>query len=157
MAHLSKARAMADRHVRMKRSVFKDAPVRIDFRRNGSMQGFDPAKDSASDLSHVPPARPTNLRGLVALNIVLLMVLAAVTFGASVHAQNARGRGEYTMVSGGVNGSNSAAVWIVDVANQEMIALTFTQQPNRQIEGIGYRNLAADAASLTRARNRPAN
>lgn len=120
------------------------------------MQGLNPVNVETIQLNTSPQiSTRSRLRGLVALNLVLLAVLAAVTFGASVHGQN-RGRGEYTMVSGGVNGANAAAVYIVDVANQEMIAITYGQTA-KQIEGIGYRNLAADAASLTRAYNRPTN
>ncbi|MCI0363557.1 MAG: hypothetical protein L0Y44_06860 [Phycisphaerales bacterium] len=95
------------------------------------------------------------LAGLVALNVALLVVLAAVMFGSSARAQ-ARGRGEYTMVAGGVNGSDSDAVYIVDVANQELIAVTYSQG-TKTIQGIGYRNLAQDAASRMRPTGRPSN
>ncbi|MEE8507910.1 MAG: hypothetical protein V3T07_02500, partial [Myxococcota bacterium] len=47
---------------------------------------------------------------LLALNGALLVLLAAVTFGASVDAQQGRRRGDYTMVAGGVKGANSSAV-----------------------------------------------
>ena len=98
--------------------------------------------------------RGGNIRGLIALNAALLIILAAVTFGSSAIAQG-RGRGEYTMVSGGVPGANSAAVYIVDVANQELVIMTYNQQ-NKVLEGVGYRNLAQDAASFVRGR-RPGN
>src|SRR5688572_605119 len=92
--------------------------------------------------------RTGHLRGLLALNGALLVVLAAVTFGASAQGQ-ARNRGEYTMVAGGVNGSDADAIYIVDVANQEMIAMTYN--PNSKVlDGIGYRNLAGDAGAVVR-------
>ena len=77
-----------------------------------------------------------------------MVLLGAVTFGSSAIGQN-RGRGEYTMVAGGVNGANSSAAFIVDVANQEMIALTYNHN-TKLLEGIGYRNLNRDAADLTK-------
>lgn len=92
-------------------------------------------------------------RGLLVLNGLLLLALGAVTFGSVAQGQS-RGRGEYTMVSGGAQGSDSPVVYIVDVINQEMIAMTYN--PNTKLsEGVGYRNLAADAASMTRGRTRP--
>lgn len=94
-----------------------------------------------------PPRAATNLRGLLLLNGLLLAVLLAVTFGESADAQS-KGRGNYTMVAGGVNGSNSSAVYVADVVNQELIAITYNQNTKR-LEGIGYRNLAYDAAVRT--------
>jgi hypothetical protein len=94
--------------------------------------------------------RGDRLRGLILVNAVLLAVLAAVTFGAKAFAQY-RPRGEYTMVAGGVNGADSNAVYIVDTTNQEMIAVTY--DPNtKTMLGIGYKNVAADAASVMRSR-----
>jgi hypothetical protein len=99
--------------------------------------------------------KASRMRGLIALNAALLVVLAAVTFGSAVWAQG-RGRGEYTMVSGGVVGVDSAAVYIVDVANQEMVIMTYNQQ-TKTLDGVGYRNLAQDAAAVVRGRGRPTN
>lgn len=97
-------------------------------------------------------SRSVSLRGLLALNGALLIVLAAVTFGASVSGQ-ARGRGEYTMVAGGLPGSDANAIYIVDVANQEMIVMVYNNT-RRDLDGVAYRNLQADAATVQR-RNRP--
>ena len=88
-----------------------------------------------------------SMRGLLLLNMVLLLVLGAVTFGARVHAQS-RARGEYTMVAGGVMGTDADAVYIVDVTNQEMFAVMFDSN-NKLLQGLGFRNLAADAATYT--------
>ena len=102
--------------------------------------------------THEPAVAPpgSNLRALVAINAALLMILGAVTFGGSVRAQM-RVPGEYTMVAGGVNGAESSAVYIADVVNQEMMAVTFDHQKGT-IQGIGYVNLGADAAAVTRRR-----
>jgi hypothetical protein len=96
--------------------------------------------------------RAPDLRALVLLNAALLIVLGAVTFSSSAGAQ-ARGRGDYTMVGGGVNGAEASAVYVADASNQELIALTFNVN-TRRLEGIGYRNLALDAARVTQ---RPGN
>lgn len=116
------------------------------------MQGFDPGTQNVDAAARQSRSR---IRGLIVLNGLLLAALAAVTFGSSVHAQN-RNRGEYTMVSGGANGALGAATYVVDVQNQEMIAITLNPQ-TKLVEGIGYRNLNADAASVMKSHTRPAN
>ncbi len=90
-----------------------------------------------------------NLRSLLAINAALLGLLALVSFAPAVGAQG-RGRGDYTMVGGGANGANSAVVYIIDAANQEMIAATFNVN-TRVLDGVGYRNLAQDAAQVLRS------
>src|SRR5688572_12242603 len=88
--------------------------------------------------------RPRNLRALIALNAVLLIVLGVVTFNSAAGAQ-ARGRGEYTMVAGGLPQVDGDGIYIVDVANQEMIIMAYNQQ-TKTLDGVAYRNLANDAA-----------
>ena len=88
----------------------------------------------------------TNIAALIALNAVLIGLLAAVTFAPSVSAQPARARGVFTMVAGGANNSQSSAVYIVDTVNQEMTVMTY-DSADRSVKGIAYRNLAADAAT----------
>ena len=102
------------------------------------------------------PRKKPDLRGLLLLNGVLLAVLAVVTFGSSAGAQAARGRGEYTMVSGGANGTDAGIIYIADVANQELIAMTYNGN-TKVLDGVGYRNLATDAANVVRSRARPTN
>jgi len=94
-----------------------------------------------------------NPRALLALNAALLILLAVVTFAPAVSAQ-ARSRGEYTMAVGGVNGLQSSALYIVDTVNQELIVLGYNPSTKR-LDGIGYRNLAADSAEWLRGRTRP--
>ncbi len=93
------------------------------------------------------------MRGLIALNAALLIVLAAVTFAGSAEAQQQRQRGEYTMVGGAVSGASAGAVYIVDVINQELIALVYDHN-NQAMTGVGYRDLAQDAGEAARARGR---
>ena len=90
-----------------------------------------------------------NLRALIAINAALLGLLALVSFAATSGAQG-RGRGEYMMVGGGANGTNSAVVYIVDAANQELIAATYNTN-TKVLDAVGYRNLAADAGNFLRA------
>jgi hypothetical protein len=85
--------------------------------------------------------------GLIALNAVLLGVLALVSLAPSAGAQAARSRGEYLMVGGHVNGVDGAAVFVIDSRNQEMIALALNNT-TKALDGIGYRNLADDARRL---------
>ncbi len=101
------------------------------------------------DCSSTPATGRRRVRcaGLVALNAALLGVLALVTLAPSVSAQVARGRGEYIMAGGRVNGVDGAAVFIIDTRNQEMIALALNNN-TKAIDGVGYRNLANDARSL---------
>jgi len=90
----------------------------------------------------------SRLYGLLAVNGVLLLLLGAVTFAPSSQAQ-VRVRGNYSMVAGGVQGANANALYIVDTTNRELIALTY--DPNqKELLGIGYRNLAVDAESMQR-------
>jgi hypothetical protein len=94
------------------------------------------------------PRRSTvgRLGGLIALNGVLLVLLGVVTLGRSADAQP-MSRGEYTMIAGRAQGAAAGIVYVVDTANLELIALTY--DPNsKDLEGIGYRNLAADARTL---------
>ncbi len=94
-----------------------------------------------------PRLRPSsNIAALIALNAVLIGLLAAVTFAPSVSAQSNRARGAFTMVAGGANNSLSSVVYIVDVVNQEMTVMTY-DSGKRSVTGIAYRNLAADAAN----------
>jgi hypothetical protein len=97
------------------------------------------------------PRPPSTLRALIALNALLLGLLATVTFAPAVAAQ-VRARGAYTMVAGGANNTQSSVVYIVDTVNQEMTVMAYNAS-DRTVKGIAYRNLAADAASqLSRVR-----
>ena len=72
-----------------------------------------------------PDRPPSNLRALIALNALLLGLLATVTFAPKVSDQ-ARARGAYTMVAGGAINTQSAVIYIVDTVNLRRL------EPHRQ-------------------------
>jgi len=96
---------------------------------------------------HRPRRRP-RVAGLLALNGLLLLLLGAVTFGPRAEAQT-RARAEYTMIAGGANGALGGVVYIVDVTNQELLAMTYDSSQT-EFYGIGYRNLVTDTVTATR-------
>lgn len=97
--------------------------------------------------------RRRGVHPLIALNAVLILALGYVAFSPSAAAQQGRdrARGDYTMVGGAIRGGTSNAVYVVDSVNQELIAVRWNHS-RRQLEGIGYRNLATDATRARQAR-----
>lgn len=93
--------------------------------------------------------RRTTLLALGAANIaavtavVLSWPAGAQPQSVPVKPADARARGDYTMVSGRINAGGNHVVYLVDSANQEMIALRWDTTKQVFI-GIGYRNLATD-------------
>ena len=86
-------------------------------------------------------------RALIALNIALLLVLGAMVLSPSTFAQRGtRARGEYTMVSGKIIGGNSHVVYILDGANQEVLAAKWNESA-KAVDVIGYRDMQADASA----------
>lgn len=89
-------------------------------------------------------------RRVIAVNVVLLTVLVSMTLGPGAGAQPAgqpgRARGDYTMLSGKPNTGSSHVVYVVDAANQELVALRW-DSGRQKLTGVGYRNLDADAKS----------
>ena len=86
---------------------------------------------------------------LVAINACLLALLIALTLiplgGAGErNAQPDRARGDYTMVSGRIQGSNTHALYLIDASNQELVALRWDIGRNGLLP-IGFRSLAADS------------
>jgi hypothetical protein len=104
---------------------------------------------NAGDIGGAPA-----MGALLVLNGLLLAALAMVTFGPTVTAQTARGRGEYTAVAGGAMGTSAAVVYVADVVNQELIALSYNRE-KKLMEGIAWRNLRADQADLLGGRLQP--
>jgi len=95
----------------------------------------------------------TRTQGLVLLNAALLAGLAAVSLGPRAFAQSDRRRAQYVITAGTVKGTETAAIWIIDETNQDLIALAWNNQQG-QLDGLGYRDLVADASSLVgRGRN----
>lgn len=93
----------------------------------------------------------SSLKGLIALNAVLLAVLASVSLAPSVVAQ-ARNRSSFTMVAGNVNGQVQPVVYVVDEGTAELVGISWDEN-KKQLVGMGYRNLSADATEASRARN----
>ncbi|MBM4006112.1 MAG: hypothetical protein FJ292_00865 [Planctomycetes bacterium] len=93
---------------------------------------------------------------LVALNLVLLGILAYGSLAPTANAQQqqaAAGRagGRYGMVSGVVQNVYPGVVYIVDEANQEVVAVMWNETI-RQFSGVGYRDLKSDAATFQQNR-----
>jgi len=85
---------------------------------------------------------------LIAANVALLGVLAALTIAgmqspAGAQSGLPRGRGDYTMLSGRYQGGNSNAVYVIDGANQEVLALTWNRT-KIEFEPVGVRSMLAD-------------
>ncbi len=90
-----------------------------------------------------------NTRLLVTLNAVLLTAVAVVAFAPSAAAQP-RPRSQYMMVGGNAQGNSKGVLYITDTTTMEVVAVQWDDN-KRELSGIGYRNIGADAASGTRA------
>ena len=90
-------------------------------------------------------------RPLLALNVLLLVVLAAVTF-APASANTMGPRSSYMMVSGNIPGAKGSVIWIVDTSAQEMLAVTFRDIEPSGVMRLGYRNIGNDAAGASQSR-----
>lgn len=88
----------------------------------------------------------TSRQRLIGVNIALLGALVAT----SVLAQNRpaagadRARGNYTVVSGKVQGSTGNVLYVFDAANQEIVAVRWDRNASR-FETIGWRDVAGDS------------
>lgn len=93
------------------------------------------------------PGKPS-VRTLAVINGALILALGLVMLSVPATAQPGgatRARGEYTMVAGKTNsGGSNSAVFILDAANREMVAVRW-DQGKKSLTGIGYRNLDTDA------------
>ncbi|MCA9294796.1 MAG: hypothetical protein KDA20_13390, partial [Phycisphaerales bacterium] len=78
---------------------------------------------------------------LIALNASLVGVLLLVSLPAGAEAQqgtaSTRGRGNYTMVAGQIQGSSEDAVWIVDAANEEIMAMRWDLS-RQDVQFLGF-------------------
>lgn len=90
----------------------------------------------------------SRFRSLVALNAALIAALAVVTLapaaGGQQPAAGARARSQYTMLSGRIQGSTEAAIFIYDAGNLELIAVTY-ERSRRGLQPIGFRDVNADS------------
>lgn len=92
------------------------------------------------------------IRGLIALNALLIGVLALVTLAPGVSAQpqaRARPKGQYTVLDGKYQGAAEAALYVFDASNQELLALRWDRSRGT-LGTIGYRDVAADAEQRQR-------
>jgi hypothetical protein len=74
---------------------------------------------------------------------VLVMWPSSAPGQSGLKPTDLRARGDYTMVTGKTNSGGPSVVYLVDSANQELIALRW-DQTKQAMAGIGYRNLGAD-------------
>ncbi len=90
----------------------------------------------------------TSRNGLIALNVLLLAIFAAVSFVPETIAQTPKS-GNYISVPAKTNGITSGIVYILDIDKQELVAVTWDHNKNR-IAALGYRNIETDAISAWR-------
>jgi hypothetical protein len=82
-------------------------------------------------------------KGLIGLNVALLVVLAAVTIAPGAGAQDdgvERARGDYAMISGRIQATAADAIYVVDRTNQELIAMVF-EQGRKRLRGVDFAKL----------------
>lgn len=96
--------------------------------------------------------RPSTMQLLIAANFAALGALAVVELSAPASAQATRPRSTYTAVSGRITGSDIHALYVVDETTQEVIAVQWDPQ-TKQIKGLGFRNISADANDMARPRS----
>jgi hypothetical protein len=91
---------------------------------------------------------PGRTRRLVALNVVLLVFFGGAVLAARTGSAQpmVRGRGDYTMVGGKIQGGSGNAIYVLDGANQQLIAVRWNDS-RKTLEGLDYRDLAQDAAA----------
>lgn len=89
---------------------------------------------------------------LLLANAAALGFLAFVKLSAPASAQVARARGTYSASAGRIPGTENHALYIVDESTQEVIAVQWDPR-TKQIQGLGYRSLAADQSTLLRPRS----
>jgi hypothetical protein len=93
--------------------------------------------------------RARHRQGLIALNLALLTILAIMTFSPLATGQptQVRARGQYSMVAGEITGGTPHVVYVTDANNREMIAIRWNNS-RRTLDGIGFRDLNADAKAV---------
>ncbi|MBL8764242.1 MAG: hypothetical protein JNM07_08225 [Phycisphaerae bacterium] len=94
--------------------------------------------------------RPTG--GLLALNGGLLAALLIAVAWPSGDARGqgvgtSRPRGQYTILSGRVQGGAGNAAYVLDSVNAELIAVRWNRTSGR-LEGLGYRSILEDARGV---------
>lgn len=126
-----------------------------------------PARSTAPalvDTAAPPPPRGLGVGRLVTVNVLLGAVLVGLAWaggagggqpdgstgtgsGAGLGEGQPRSRGEYTIVSGKVQGSTASVLYILDAGNQELLVLGWDRSASRP-EVTGFRSLADDGRYL---------
>jgi hypothetical protein len=107
-----------------------------------------PADDASA--ARASTRRFGTMHALVAANIAALGFLALVKLSGPAEAQS-RIRSTYAAASGRIEGTEVHALYIVDETTQEVVAVQWDPQ-KKQMRGLGYRNLQADAGETARPR-----
>lgn len=92
---------------------------------------------------HISP-----LKALLWLNGMLIAALLVMTaapgvLAESLSTQPSRVRGDYTMVAGKTTAGSIHAIYVVDAANQEIIALRW--DPRQKLIPVSYRSIEVDS------------
>lgn len=86
-----------------------------------------------------------NMGGLIVLNAVLIAVLGVLSFTPQPAEAQLGGRrpGDYIMVAGMIPGQTNSALYITDLNNGAMLAVTY-DIGRRSLMTLGGRDLSAD-------------
>lgn len=84
-----------------------------------------------------------HLGGLIALNAVLLIALGVLSFMPQSADAQANRPSNYLMVGGQMRGQIHNMVYVTDINNQLMVAITYDRN-RRALVPVGGRNIADD-------------
>ncbi|GEM_PF-4241843 len=87
--------------------------------------------------------RRNSIGGLIALNIVLLTVLALVNFAPTVRAEGSTAAGDYVIVGGSVNGATSNAVYVLDQRTGVLLSFLYDRS-KKKLDGLAARSVVND-------------
>ena len=90
--------------------------------------------------------KQTSRNGIIALNGILLVVLAAIVLSPKTEARSTSNH-RYLAVPSVANGVTTGIVYIMDTTQRELAAVAWDHNRNR-IVTLGYRNISADANSV---------
>ncbi|MDH3583334.1 MAG: hypothetical protein OER86_03885 [Phycisphaerae bacterium] len=85
-----------------------------------------------------------SLRGLLVLNVVLLVALAVVSIAPPPALAQNRRAGDYIMVAGQAQGTVANVIYITDLNNQAMLAVTYDRNRGGGLRTVGYRDMKID-------------
>ncbi|HRJ49702.1 MAG: hypothetical protein KF787_02975 [Phycisphaeraceae bacterium] len=119
--------------------------------------------DTTTDSSAEPSGSPRSPAGLIAVNALLVVVLALVTLAGPTPASAesggteaasqpsarppARARGEYTVISPKSSDGNTGVLVVIDSVNEEMAVLDW-DKTRRTLVVTGFRDLTADSTEV---------